>query len=325
MKQMGIPGKTASLMSEMNEAANDGRLKPLEERSEKNTTGTAIEDWGREVFAPAYNAKAAGAYSCDMGVWRTSISPTTRRATCAGTIATWWVMGIAGHEATDKILREYYSQEESEMGVVWLALAATQWNCGRLEERVKAKALKIIESGSDLKRWIDRALERKRGTALSKLREQLLSPQPAAKRIPKPFRSTCDWELGELIAYRLIYGKWIVFRVTDFSEDKFGVYPQCEILGWIGDAVPAARQLDGLSIRIGNGHIKRRQVSIGCASSREFPALRLAKLNAKLEPSETSKIKIRHPGGPIGFKGGGLLFALWRTFDQHLETYYGLR
>jgi uncharacterized protein YbjT (DUF2867 family) len=58
MKQMGIPGKTAGLMSEMNEAANDGRLKPLEERSAKNTTPTAIEDWAREVFLPAYNAKA---------------------------------------------------------------------------------------------------------------------------------------------------------------------------------------------------------------------------------------------------------------------------
>ena len=61
MKQMGIPGKTASLMSEMNEAANDGLLKPLEARSAENTTPTAIEDWAREVFAPAYTAKAAGA------------------------------------------------------------------------------------------------------------------------------------------------------------------------------------------------------------------------------------------------------------------------
>jgi uncharacterized protein YbjT (DUF2867 family) len=61
MKQMGIPGKTAALMSEMNEAANDGRLKPLEARSENNTTPTAIEDWARDVFAPAYRAKAAGA------------------------------------------------------------------------------------------------------------------------------------------------------------------------------------------------------------------------------------------------------------------------
>ena len=61
MKQMGIPGKTAALMSEMNEAANDGRLRPLEARSGHNTTPSAIEDWAREVFAPAYNAKAAAA------------------------------------------------------------------------------------------------------------------------------------------------------------------------------------------------------------------------------------------------------------------------
>jgi uncharacterized protein YbjT (DUF2867 family) len=61
MKQMGIPGKTASLMSQMNEAANDGLLKPLEARSEMNTTATPIEAWAQEVFLPAYNAKTAGA------------------------------------------------------------------------------------------------------------------------------------------------------------------------------------------------------------------------------------------------------------------------
>lgn len=61
MKQMGIPGKTASLMSEMNEAANDGLLNPEESRSAKNTTPTSIEEWAREVFEPAYRAKAADA------------------------------------------------------------------------------------------------------------------------------------------------------------------------------------------------------------------------------------------------------------------------
>jgi uncharacterized protein YbjT (DUF2867 family) len=60
LKQMGIPGKTASLMSEMNESANDGRLKPLEHRSAKNTTATRVEDWAREVFLPAYRAKGSG-------------------------------------------------------------------------------------------------------------------------------------------------------------------------------------------------------------------------------------------------------------------------
>jgi len=61
MKQMGIPRKTASLMSEMNSAANNGLLKPLEPRTAGNTTPTSIEAWAREVFVPAYNAKAAGA------------------------------------------------------------------------------------------------------------------------------------------------------------------------------------------------------------------------------------------------------------------------
>jgi len=61
MKQMGIPRKTASLMSEMNSAANNGLLKPLEPRTAGNTTRTSIEAWAREVFVPAYNAKAAGA------------------------------------------------------------------------------------------------------------------------------------------------------------------------------------------------------------------------------------------------------------------------
>src|SRR5215467_1925090 len=57
MKQMGIPGKTASLMSEVNDAVNDGLLQPLERRSAKNTTPTSIEDWVKDVFSPAYAAK----------------------------------------------------------------------------------------------------------------------------------------------------------------------------------------------------------------------------------------------------------------------------
>jgi uncharacterized protein YbjT (DUF2867 family) len=61
LKQMGLPAKTAALMSEMNDAANDGLLNPLEPRSEKNTTSTTLETFAKEVFAPAYKAKAASA------------------------------------------------------------------------------------------------------------------------------------------------------------------------------------------------------------------------------------------------------------------------
>jgi uncharacterized protein YbjT (DUF2867 family) len=61
LKQMGLPAKTAALMSEMNDAANDGLLNPLELRSERNTTPTTLETFAKEVFAPAYKAKAANA------------------------------------------------------------------------------------------------------------------------------------------------------------------------------------------------------------------------------------------------------------------------
>lgn len=61
IKQLGLPSKTASLMSEMHEAANDGLLDPQEPRSQENTTPTSIEAFAREVFAPAYHAKAATA------------------------------------------------------------------------------------------------------------------------------------------------------------------------------------------------------------------------------------------------------------------------
>ena len=61
LKQMGLPAKTAALMSEMNDAFNDGLMNPKEVRSEKNTTSTTLETFAKEVFAPAYNAKSANA------------------------------------------------------------------------------------------------------------------------------------------------------------------------------------------------------------------------------------------------------------------------
>src|SRR5215470_10838820 len=61
IKQLGVPKKTASLMTEMHEAGNEGLLNPQEPRSENNTTPTSIEAFAKEVFAPAYKAKAATA------------------------------------------------------------------------------------------------------------------------------------------------------------------------------------------------------------------------------------------------------------------------
>jgi len=58
MKQMGVPKKSARLMSELNDAIDDGLLVPFEARSEANTTPTSFETFVTEVFVPAYHGAA---------------------------------------------------------------------------------------------------------------------------------------------------------------------------------------------------------------------------------------------------------------------------
>ena len=105
--------------------------------------------------------------------------------------------GLTGPEATDKLMVEYTDTlaDSDERSVFWLALAATQWRCGRLEPRVLKHALAIIASGESLDRWRESGgkVVNQREAALEKLRLQLLSDQPREKRIPKPFVATCDW------------------------------------------------------------------------------------------------------------------------------------
>ena len=45
------------------------------------------------------------------------------------------------------------SNDEDEACVFWLALAATQSKLGRLIDLVRDRAIEIIDSGADLRRW----------------------------------------------------------------------------------------------------------------------------------------------------------------------------
>lgn len=59
--QMGIPAKTAAIFIEMTHGFNTGICVGLEPRTAANTTPTSIESFIREIFAPAYQGKAATA------------------------------------------------------------------------------------------------------------------------------------------------------------------------------------------------------------------------------------------------------------------------
>jgi hypothetical protein len=58
LTQMGVPPKTAALYIELYNAINTGVLAAQEPRSRENSTPTSFEQYVRDVFAPAYHAKA---------------------------------------------------------------------------------------------------------------------------------------------------------------------------------------------------------------------------------------------------------------------------
>jgi uncharacterized protein YbjT (DUF2867 family) len=61
MTGMGISKNMAQLLCEMSAAINSGYMKPLEPRSEKNTTPTSFETFVEEQFLPAFKGAAARA------------------------------------------------------------------------------------------------------------------------------------------------------------------------------------------------------------------------------------------------------------------------
>ena len=223
--------------------------------------------------------------------------------------------GFSGQQATEILLSEYREvlDDPDAAPVFWLALAATQWRCGRLEPKVLAHALEVIDSGSDLLRWQESPqLLMKRYQVLSKLRVTLTSPQPPQKRVRKRFRNTCEWEVGEIIAYRLLSGRYGLFRVIGYFTDLGGTSPIFEVLDWIGDEIPPADALETIGIKVNDkGYTLDSQITVGRVSERELPRDRVLRTSIKLKPEQP--VKHSQP------------FTLWRWLDRELEAYFGLR
>ncbi len=222
--------------------------------------------------------------------------------------------GLSGPLATSSLLGEWrQSLEDADVApVFWLSLAATQWQCGRLEERVKQRAIEVIDSGVDPMRWSDEPkLSIKRQAVLDELKFQLLSPQPAEKRIPKFFRNTCDWSVGEVITYRMASGLLLLFRVIGSHNDRGGTSPVCELLDWMGHESPGLDAIRRLSVRT-SGSLPGpvfSQFMLGRTSEREYPETRVRRLGVRLPPAQ---------------KPGGYLVFLWRNLDRQLEEIFGI-
>ena len=253
-----------------------------------------------------------------MGTWGTAIFSDDLAADVRDMWRALIGDGLSPADATDVLLAEYREELADQDGrpVFWLALALTQHRAGRLEARVLEGALAVIDDGSDLARWAeDPALLKKRTAVLAKTRQELESPQPPPKHFPKHFRNTCEWEVGEVIAYRLPDGDWIPLHVVQHFTDRGGTSPVVQLLDWRGPIPPTEADLGHAGVRPprpreGGAYVPPPRLMVGATSARERPTARLRRLG------------IVRPAPP---PAEGFTVLLWRQLDGYLETFYDMR
>lgn len=218
--------------------------------------------------------------------------------------------GKDGTAATTEMLEQWkidsLAADDDDVLVFWLALAATQWKVGRLEDRVRNKAIEVIDSGKDLGRWKEVGQVDKRAAVLRKLKEQLLSPQPAPKnvRVEKP--QVPPWSCGDYVSYRLNSGDLVILYV----QGVFGQSLWVSLLDWVGSDPPDNDTILGLSKRVPVRSHRTSEFGLYTMKKRGIPFARL------------SLLEVKHPN-PKPHPGTGLIFD-WGEMDYHLKDSWGL-
>ena len=162
--------------------------------------------------------------------------------------------------ATDLVARDYAASLDRprDTTAFWLALASIQWRLGRLDPRVKAAALAIIDDGLDLAQWEHSPLRNKRRAVLTKLRGMLVGPMPAAKPLPKPLPIQLPgWNFSEVVGYRAANGRYVLLHVLGYNawSTASARAPIVTILNWFAESVPGEHDLGRLSYINHNGWI----------------------------------------------------------------------
>ena len=95
--------------------------------------------------------------------------------------------GVDDDDATAQVLERYgeTAADDDDGPVIWLAVAVSQWEIGRLVPQIRARALAVIDSGADLERWSDEPdLLAQRRAVLEEIRQQLTRPTRTAALSP---------------------------------------------------------------------------------------------------------------------------------------------
>lgn len=187
-----------------------------------------------------------------MGAWGTSLYAND----CAGDIRGDYVdklkRGKTNLEATRELLAENQEilADGEEAPLFWFALADTQWNYGRLLPEVKEKALLYLSREQEWERWKESGEKQLQAwkITLTKLREKLETTQPPEKRVSQYRLYRCQWQLGDVFAYRFagsyaekmgFSGQYVLFRKVSEGICWPGhILPVVQVYKWIGSRIP---------------------------------------------------------------------------------------
>jgi hypothetical protein len=163
-----------------------------------------------------------------MGAWGVGLFSDDTAADVRDEYRSCLAEGMNGEEATRKLISLFKgSHDDPDDGPpLWLSLAATQFRYGRLEDRVRDRAIRIIDDGTDLARFsATPRLVRARERVLEKLRAQLNGPQRETVNVRPHIPTVCDWEPGEVVGFQRKSGEWIPLHVQGIGESHRNRYP----------------------------------------------------------------------------------------------------
>ena len=100
-------------------------------------------------------------------------------------------------------------------------------------DSTRDKAVQIIDSGADLRRWRDATTTEinQRKKHLAKLRERLLGPQPKPRKLKRIEKSSTDFQAGDVAVFHLDNRTSVRFCVLSIWGDRGGSYADICLLG----------------------------------------------------------------------------------------------
>jgi len=135
-----------------------------------------------------------------------------------------------------------------------LALADTQWRLGRPVNAVVDAALKIIDTGRDLRRWeYNPQFHRKRKRILEQLRERISSAPPRARTVRKPSPPFLTrLETGDLVRYTAETGDDFLLAVVGLDLSNDHRIAIVRLMDWDGtSALPLSSSSPALRLMAG--------------------------------------------------------------------------